>query len=90
MSAIAQTQERVISRVEETRFTRQSSRRLSTSSIARGPAMLQCHVPERAGELAQRLCLVAGGKVTKVVKLAHSPTLFWSEALGLARRVVNV
>jgi ornithine--oxo-acid transaminase len=32
----------------------------------RGPAMLQTHVPERAGELAQRLCLLAGGKLTKV------------------------
>ncbi|MBV8729443.1 MAG: aspartate aminotransferase family protein, partial [Acidobacteriia bacterium] len=31
-----------------------------------GPAMLQSHVPERAGELAQRLCLLAGGNVTKV------------------------
>jgi ornithine--oxo-acid transaminase len=26
----------------------------------------------------------------QVVKLAHSPTVFWSEALGLARRVANV
>ncbi|MBV9763235.1 MAG: aspartate aminotransferase family protein [Acidobacteriaceae bacterium] len=32
----------------------------------RGPAMLQSHIPERAGELAQRLCLLAGGNVTKV------------------------
>jgi ornithine--oxo-acid transaminase len=28
--------------------------------------------------------------IYQVVKLAHSPTIFWSEALGLARRVVNV
>jgi ornithine--oxo-acid transaminase len=28
--------------------------------------------------------------VYQVVKLAHSPAVFWSEALGLARRVVNV
>jgi ornithine--oxo-acid transaminase len=28
--------------------------------------------------------------IYQVVKLAHSPTVFWSEALGLARRVVNV
>ena len=31
-----------------------------------GPAMLQSHVPERAGELAQRLCRLAGGDVEKV------------------------
>jgi len=144
MSAVAQTQERFISRVEETRSEQQYAdtvnpqwmrlvkllqmnvryerclgAELSTSGgqrildflsgycvhnlghnhpaiiikdelDRRGPAMLECHVPERAGELAQRLCLLAGGNVTKVVKLAHSPTLFWSEALGFAGRVVNV
>ncbi len=31
-----------------------------------GPAMLQSHVPERAGELAQRLCGAAGGRLKKV------------------------
>ena len=31
-----------------------------------GPAMLQSHVPEPAGELAERLCSRAGGRVTKV------------------------
>ena len=31
----------------------------------RGPAMLQSHVPELAGELAARLCSAAGGRVTK-------------------------
>lgn len=31
----------------------------------RGPAMLQSHVPERAGELASRLCSLAGGKLAK-------------------------
>lgn len=31
----------------------------------RGPAMLQSHVPERAGELAGRLCALASGKVAK-------------------------
>lgn len=31
-----------------------------------GPAMLQSHVPELAGELAARLCERAGGKLTKV------------------------
>jgi ornithine--oxo-acid transaminase len=30
-----------------------------------GPAMLQSHVPELAGELAQRLCSLAGGGLTK-------------------------
>ena len=32
----------------------------------RGPAMLQSHVPELAGELAQRLCRHAGGRLHKV------------------------
>jgi ornithine--oxo-acid transaminase len=31
-----------------------------------GPAMLQSHVPEKAGELAERLCSSAGGNVSKV------------------------
>ena len=31
-----------------------------------GPAMLQSHVPELAGELAERLCQVAGGRLSKV------------------------
>jgi len=31
-----------------------------------GPAMLQSHVPELAGELAQRLCRSAGGRMSKV------------------------
>jgi len=31
-----------------------------------GPAMLQSHVPELAGELAQRLCKLAGGSLKKV------------------------
>lgn len=30
-----------------------------------GPAMLQSHVPELAGELAQRLCALAGGDLTR-------------------------
>jgi ornithine--oxo-acid transaminase len=30
-----------------------------------GPAMLQSHVPERAGELAGRLCALAGGRLRK-------------------------
>ena len=32
----------------------------------RGPAMLQSHVPELAGELAARLCMLAGGGLRKV------------------------
>ena len=31
----------------------------------RGPAMLQSHVPELAGELAERLCRLAGGRLKK-------------------------
>ena len=31
-----------------------------------GPAMLQSHIPELAGELAERLCNLAGGKLNKV------------------------
>jgi len=31
----------------------------------RGPAMLQSHIPELAGELAERLCSLAGGRVRK-------------------------
>jgi ornithine--oxo-acid transaminase len=30
-----------------------------------GPAMLQSHIPELAGELAERLCRLAGGGLTK-------------------------
>ena len=33
----------------------------------RGPAMLQSHVPELAGELAARLCRSAGGNLSKVL-----------------------
>ena len=32
----------------------------------RGPAMLQSHIPERAGDLAERLCTLAGGGLSKV------------------------
>lgn len=31
-----------------------------------GPAMIQTHVAERAGELAEKLCRLAGGKLSKV------------------------
>jgi hypothetical protein len=30
------------------------------------------------------------GKVGEVVESIHSSTTFWTEALGLARRVVNI
>lgn len=33
---------------------------------AEGPAMVQSHVPDLAGELAERLCLEAGGSLNKV------------------------
>src|SRR5581483_806758 len=32
---------------------------------ASGPAMLQSHVPELAGDLAERLCLLAGGRLRR-------------------------
>ena len=41
-----------------------------------GPAMLQSHVPELAGELARRLCKLAGGSLEKRsfrVKCLHTP-----------------
>src|SRR3954449_9950600 len=31
-----------------------------------GPAMIQTHVAERAGELGDKLCQLAGGRLTKV------------------------
>src|SRR5580692_12838464 len=31
----------------------------------RGPAMLQSHVPDLAGDLGERLCRLAGGRLTK-------------------------
>jgi ornithine--oxo-acid transaminase len=39
---------------------------LKDELVACGPAMLQSHVPELAGELAQRLCQQAGGRLRKV------------------------
>ncbi len=33
--------------------------------LRRGPAMLQSHVPDLAGQLAKRLCQLAGGKLRK-------------------------
>jgi ornithine--oxo-acid transaminase len=41
-------------------------RALKSELDLNGPAMLQGHVPELAGELANRLCLRAGGQVSKV------------------------
>src|ERR1700736_6819300 len=39
---------------------------LQSELEARGPVMLQSHVPELAGELAKRLCDLAGGGLQKV------------------------
>lgn len=39
---------------------------LQAELARRGPAMLQSHVPDLAGELAKQLCTLAGGKVKKV------------------------
>lgn len=41
-------------------------RALKTELDLNGPAMLQGHVPELAGELANRLCMRAGGRLSKV------------------------
>jgi ornithine--oxo-acid transaminase len=38
---------------------------LHTELDRRGPAMLQSHVPDLAGDLAERLCRLAGGKLEK-------------------------
>ena len=38
---------------------------LQNELARRGPAMLQSHVPDLAGDLAKRLCGLAGGKLTK-------------------------
>ncbi len=39
--------------------------KLQNELARRGPAMLQSHVPDLAGDLAKRLCGLAGGKLTK-------------------------
>jgi ornithine--oxo-acid transaminase len=39
---------------------------LQKELAARGPVMLQSHVPELAGELAKRLCELAGRGLQKV------------------------
>ncbi|MDE3196137.1 MAG: aspartate aminotransferase family protein [Acidobacteriota bacterium] len=39
---------------------------LSAELQRRGPAMLQSHIPDLAGELARRLCSLAGGRLRKV------------------------
>src|SRR5215471_10308506 len=41
------------------------TRALKRELDGNGPAMLQGHVPELAGELAQRLCMLAGGRLSK-------------------------
>jgi hypothetical protein len=47
-----------------------------------GTRKKQDHVLAEIDEAVNAIC--------EVVKLAHSPTVFWNEALGLARRAVNV
>jgi ornithine--oxo-acid transaminase len=49
-----------------------------------GPAMVQTHVAERAGELAQKLCQRAGGRLTKVF-FASSGSEGVEAAIKLAR-----
>lgn len=50
-----------------------------------GPAMLQSHVPELAGTLAERLCALAGGKLAKVF-FACSGSEGIESAIKFARR----
>ena len=50
-----------------------------------GPAMLQSHVPDLAGLLAQRLCTLAGGKLKKVF-FASSGSEGIESAIKFARR----
>jgi ornithine--oxo-acid transaminase len=62
------------------------ARALQTELERCGPAMVQTQVADLAGKLVEKLCERAG---VEVVKLAHSPGAFWSEALGLARRALR-
>ncbi len=50
----------------------------------KGPAMLQSHVPERAGELASKLCERAGGRLSKAF-FASSGSEGVEAAIKLAR-----
>jgi ornithine--oxo-acid transaminase len=53
-----------------------------------GPAMLQSHVPELAGELAERLCTLAGGSLKKVF-FGNSGSEGVEAALKFARANTN-
>jgi ornithine--oxo-acid transaminase len=60
-----------------------------TEELARhGPAMLQSHVPNLAGELARRLCGLAGGEVTKAF-FACSGSEAIESAIKFARAVTG-
>lgn len=51
---------------------------LQEELVRRGPAMLQSHIPDLAGELARRLCALAGGKPAKVPGASSPPiTMAW-------------
>ena len=50
----------------------------------RGPGMLQSHVPEIAGELARRLCQLAGGGLEKFISAAAAVKV-WRPRLVFAR-----
>jgi ornithine--oxo-acid transaminase len=54
----------------------------------RGPAMLQSHIPDLAGELARRLCALAGGKVRKAF-FACSGSEGVESAIKFARAVTG-
>lgn len=53
-----------------------------------GPAMLQSHVPELAGELAARLCHLAGGKLKRAF-FCSSGSEGVEAAIKFARRATN-
>ena len=53
-----------------------------------GPAMLQSHVPELAGELAERLCKLAGGRL-KQVFFASSGSKGVETAIKFSRAVTG-
>jgi len=62
--------------------------RLTEELARRGPAMLQSHVPNLAGELARRLCELSGGQVRKAF-FACSGSEAVESAIKFARAVTG-
>ena len=54
-----------------------------------GPAMLQSHVPELAGELAERLCRSAGGRMRKVYSTTAEGRRELARAYHVSRKTVE-